>query len=120
LATRDLLAAPLLREAKKLLAGNDTLEKGKKGLQEVVKAFPGTDAGKEARKLLAAEEAKEAAMQMVDEHAEPHLKSAKKLVDDGEYDKARVRLKEMLKKFPLSKTTVEARKLLELVERLAK
>ncbi len=109
---RDLLAAPLLREAKKLLAGEKTVEKGRVGLRDVVRLYPDTESGKEARKLLNIEEAK----QEPDPKAEPYLRSAKKLLERDMREKAKQRLKELIAEFPVSKTTEDARKLLEQIE----
>lgn len=55
----------------------------------------------------------------VDECAEVHLKYAKKLIAQGMSEKAKARLKEIVEKFPLSKTREEARKLLETLDKEA-
>ncbi len=109
---RELLAAPLLREAKKLLAGKGTVENGRKGLREVVRLFPDTATATEARRLLKLEAAKE----RHDKNAAPHLRAAWKLYDQGLLEKAREGLTEMLKEYPTSKTTEDARKLLEKID----
>jgi hypothetical protein len=60
------------------------------------------------------------AREKVDERAEPHLKFAKKLIEKGMTEKARERLREIIRDFPLSKTTEDARKLLEKLDKEAK
>jgi TolA-binding protein len=111
-AARNLLAASMLLEAKKLLAGKDTLEKARKGLREVVRLFPDTATATEARRLLKIEAPKE----RHDKSAAPHLRAAWKLYDQGLLEKAREGLREMLKEYPTSKTTEDARKLLEKID----
>jgi outer membrane protein assembly factor BamD (BamD/ComL family) len=78
-------------------------------MKEIIRKFPGTAAAKEAAQLLAAEDQE-------DPKAAPHLRYAKKLYDQGMLEKARDRLKEIVKTYPVSKTTDEARKLLDKIE----
>jgi formylglycine-generating enzyme required for sulfatase activity len=52
LAEAEQKAAYHLRYAKKLLADDDTLEKGKERLREIIKDFPETKSAKEAQELL--------------------------------------------------------------------
>jgi hypothetical protein len=109
---QTLLAAPLLEEAKKLISRKDTADKGRVRLREIIKVYPDATMTEEARKLLEVEEAK----QTVDVEADRHLTYAKKLIAQGMREKAKERLKEIVRTFPLSKTTEEARELLEEIE----
>jgi TolA-binding protein len=52
----------------------------------------------------------------VDPKAETQLTFARRMQSQGKLEKAKERLQEILKSFPLSKTREEARKLLEEVE----
>ena len=131
-------AASQFRDAEALLVDAKTRNNGIERMRQIVREFPGTESAMTAQRMLKEIEAEAQAREVEERRkreaeaerkaklardevkAAPFLRYAKKLADTGMMEKAKERLREIIKDYPATEAAKEARQLLKLLESLSK